>query len=223
MYEYLDGVTSAVTDALGRRTSFGVDAAGRAQETVASDGGVSSVQYDAANQVLSTKNALGIVTTYKYDKNGNLESLKDARGGTTSWTYDPMDRVQLATDQVGKTTAYTYNALGRPETITDRRGLTTELRYDELQRGVFIGFGREGSPGAYQYQSTLSSVYDERGRPEVHHGLHPGRRNGFLHLRRQGPALHRDQPTGHDHARVGRRGPAGHAEGAGSARYDIHV
>jgi RHS repeat-associated protein len=164
VYEYLDGVTSAVTDALGRRTSFGVDAAGRAQETIASDGGVSAVQYDAANQVLSTKNALGIDTTYKYDKNGNLESVKDARGGTTSWTYDPMDRVQVATDQVGKTTAYTYNALGRPETVTDRRGLTTELRYDELQRGVFTGFGRTGSPGAYQYQSTLSSVYDERGR-----------------------------------------------------------
>jgi RHS repeat-associated protein len=48
--------------------------------------------------------------------------------------------------------------------MTDRRGLTTEFRYDALQRQVFTGFGRTGQPGAYQYQSTLSSVFDERGR-----------------------------------------------------------
>ncbi|MFI5733146.1 polymorphic toxin-type HINT domain-containing protein [Kribbella sp. NPDC051587] len=163
-YEYLDDVVSAVTDAGGRRTSFNVDAAGRVQETVAPDGGVSSVQYDAANQVLSAKDALGVVTTYTYDKNGNRESLKDGRGGTSRWTYDAMDRVQQATDQVGESSTYTYNALGRPVTMTDRRGLTLELRYDDLQRNVFTGFGRTGTPGAYQYQSTLISLYDEKGR-----------------------------------------------------------
>ncbi|WP_344844083.1 RHS repeat-associated core domain-containing protein [Kribbella ginsengisoli] len=165
-YEYLDGMTSQVTDPLGRVTSYGVDSAGRVQETVGPDGSVSTVQYDAANQVLSTKDPLGSVTTYKYDKNGNLESLKDARGGTTTWAYDLMDRVHELTDQVGKKTTYTYNALGRPETITDRRGLTTEYRYDALQREVFTGYGRTGSPGAYQYQSTLISAYDDKGRLE---------------------------------------------------------
>ncbi|MEU4390245.1 RHS repeat-associated core domain-containing protein [Kribbella sp. NPDC023855] len=165
-YEYLDGMTSATIDPLGRKTSYGIDPAGRVHETVGPDGGVSTVQYDAANQVLSTKDPLGAVTTYTYDANGNLESLKDARNGTTSWAYDVMDRVHEVTDQVGKKTVYTYNALGRPETVTDRRGLTTEYRYDELQRQVFTGYGRTGSPGAYQYQSTLISVYDDKGRLE---------------------------------------------------------
>lgn len=163
-FDYLDGATSEVTDALGRKTTYGMDPAGRVQETVGPDGSVATVQYDAANQVLSTKDPLGAVTTYTYDKNGNLESLKDARDGTTSWAYDLMDRVHEVTDQVGKKTTYTYNSLGRPDTVTDRRGLTTEYRYDELQREVFTGYGRTGSPGAYQYQSTLSSVYDDKGR-----------------------------------------------------------
>ncbi|MFF1817270.1 polymorphic toxin-type HINT domain-containing protein [Kribbella sp. NPDC058245] len=163
-YEYQDGLTSAATDPLGRKTSYGIDLAGRVQETVNSDGGVSTVQYDAANQVLSTKDPVGAVTKYTYDKNGNMESLEDARGGTTRWSYDVMDRVHVQTDQLGKTTTFTYNALGRPLTVTDRRGLTTEYRYDALQREVFTGYGRTGTPGAYQYQSTLSSVYDDKGR-----------------------------------------------------------
>lgn len=165
-YEYLDGVTSEVTDPLGRKTSYGIDAAGRVVETVGPDGGVNTVQYDPANQVLSTKDPAGAVTTYTYDQNGNLESLKDARDGITTWAYDAADRVHRMTDQLGRDTTYTYTALGRPETVTDRRGLTTEYRYDELQREVFTGFGRTGSPGAYQYESTLTSVYDAKGRLE---------------------------------------------------------
>ncbi|WP_371401969.1 polymorphic toxin-type HINT domain-containing protein [Kribbella sp. NBC_00662] len=163
-YEYQDGATSAVTDALGRKTTYDYDDVGRLIQTVSPDGGMSSVQYDAADQVLSSKDPMGATTVSTYDKNGNQETLKDARGGTSTWTYDIADRVSQLTDQVGKSTYYTYNPLGRPETVTDRRGSTTEYRYDDLQRQVFTGYGRTGSPGAYQYQSTLTSAYDDNGR-----------------------------------------------------------
>lgn len=165
-YEYQDDAPAAVTDGLGRRTTYAIDELGRRRETVGPGGSVSSIEYDAANQVLSTKDPMGALTTYTYDKNGNQESLKDARGGTTRWTFDVMDRATEMTDPIGKSTTYTYTALGRPETSTDRRGLTTEYRYDDLQRHMFTGFGRTGAPGAYQYQSTLTSVYDDHDRLE---------------------------------------------------------
>ncbi|MFD7159036.1 RHS repeat-associated core domain-containing protein [Kribbella sp. NPDC059898] len=163
-YEYQDDARTAVTDALGRRTTYDLDSVGRLVQTVNPDGGVSSVQYDAANQVLSSTDPMGATTVATYDKNGNQETLKDARGGTTTWTYDISDRVSQLTDQLGKSTTYTYTALGRPETVTDRRGITTEYQYDDLQRQAFIGYGRTGSPGAYQYQSTIASIYDDHGR-----------------------------------------------------------
>ena len=163
-YEYQDDATSAVTDALGRRTTYTIDELGRTRETAGPDGAVSTIEYDAANQVLSTKDPMGALTTYTYDNNGNQETLKDARGGTTHWTFDVMDRATGMTDPVGKSITYTYTALGRPETLTDRRGLTTEYRYDDLQHHVFTGFGRTGSPGAYQDQSTLTSAYDDHDR-----------------------------------------------------------
>jgi len=43
--------------------------------------------------------------------------------------------------------------------VTDRADSPREYRYDELQREVSPGMA-DGLAGCYQYQSTLTSVYD---------------------------------------------------------------
>ena len=69
-YKTLDLV--AVTDRLGRTTSYA---------------------YDADHKPISTTDALGNKTTRTYYENGALKTLTDANGNTTSWNINVEGRV----------------------------------------------------------------------------------------------------------------------------------
>lgn len=163
-YEWLDGSLAATIDPMGRRTEYVVDAIGRTSQVIAPDGGITTTQVDAANQVTSVTDSLGRTTKLGYDANGNLTRMTAPGGAVTSYRYDMLDQLVRETDPLGKQTRYTYTPAGDLATITDRRGKTTEFRYNAVQQPTFTGFGRTGSAGSYDYESTQTYGYDNRGR-----------------------------------------------------------
>lgn len=107
-----NGLTTTVTDAMGRTTSTMNDILGR---------------------TLSITPPAGPSVSFTYDASGNM--LTATRGGaTTTLTYDTADRKLTMVDADMGSWSYTYDALGSMTSQTDARGCVSNLAYDVLSR-----------------------------------------------------------------------------------------
>jgi RHS repeat-associated protein len=158
-YDAQNNVTS-VTDARGKLTQYGYDAAGNNTSITLDGQQVFAATYDGQGQMLTSTDGNGNTTTYSYDAAGNLASVTDPRGNettytytdagllasevdprgncagcnpaehTTSYSYDADGRLLSVTDQLGHTTSYSYDAAGNKTSETDANGHTTSYSYD---------------------------------------------------------------------------------------------
>ncbi|HEY0974630.1 MAG TPA: RHS repeat-associated core domain-containing protein [Solimonas sp.] len=109
------GLTTIVTDALGRAEA----------RTINSQGWLVSTR-DAANRVL----------TYQYDPLGHLIRTVDPMGNSTQATYDLRGRKLTNVDPNMGTWSYTYNAIGEQIRQTDAKNQVTTFTYDLLGRTI---------------------------------------------------------------------------------------
>jgi YD repeat-containing protein len=100
-------LTTDVTDAAGRTTTYTQDAAGRLRSVLSpTTGGVrlqTSYDYDSdGNLVTITEDPAGLnrVTTMGYDSRGNLTSTRDNLGNTVTRTYDDFNQITSETRYV---------------------------------------------------------------------------------------------------------------------------
>ncbi|MEI7727963.1 MAG: RHS repeat-associated core domain-containing protein [Verrucomicrobiota bacterium] len=149
-YNRLNQVTN-ITDALGGRSAFFYDLAGRLVRTVNPDGEEVRTTYDSRSKVIAETDALGQTTRYGYDANGLRVSMtnhlgqvwryrKDAEGRLTGlqdpygfWQtrqYDPAGRVTADSDELGRTTRYAYDVMGRVTNAIAPDGAATTYEYD---------------------------------------------------------------------------------------------
>ena len=148
---YMSGGTpgkTAITDPLGRTTTFNyADLLDLSSRTDAA-GKTSSYTYDIVRRPLTFTDRLGNKSSVTYDPaSGYVASLTDAQGNATSFTwqpqaqggftfynlakiaypdgtsetfsYDSSGNVLTATDRAGKKTSYTYNSAGQVLTVTN--------------------------------------------------------------------------------------------------------
>ncbi len=123
----VDGNLTSTTDALGRVTSYGVDARGwRTSLTLPADG-----QFDRTY-------------LYYYDGVGNLtQETRPAGGKRFFYAYDPMNRRVWSQDPAdhGTQTVFTYKANpGAKLTTTDPNGNAYVLQSDGLGRPVRLDY-----------------------------------------------------------------------------------
>lgn len=177
----------AVTDELGRKTSFTYDE--RNLQTAIADplGHTTSTDYDAVGNVVAVTDAEGHVTRYgydplyrqtgitdaksqttafSYDAVGNLLSVTDSENNQTTYVYDALDRQISETNQLGKTRFYAYDKVGNLVSTTDRNGRTRQFNYDGLDRNTAeIWLDENGNPirttnYTYDAASQLIEVSD---------------------------------------------------------------
>ncbi|NJL16135.1 MAG: hypothetical protein HC938_01990, partial [Nitrospira sp.] len=122
-FEYDDeGLPTATTDALLRRTETAFDPLGRLKRSIEDVGGIAAqtqVQYDALDRTTRITDPKGLDTVYTY--NG----------------FDDM--VQLQSPDTGTTTS-SYDAAGNRIAATDARGVPMATQYDALNRSVAVGY-----------------------------------------------------------------------------------
>jgi len=107
------GLTTTITDPLGRKTSSTTNSQGKVVKVV-----------DAQNNAL----------TYSYDPFDNLRATTDPRGNVVSLTYDLRGRKINMLDPDMGWTFYAYNALGELVRQTDAKGQVSTMVYDRLGR-----------------------------------------------------------------------------------------
>ena len=148
-----------ITDGLGSRIDYTLDAAGnRTQERVYDPGGTlsrtRSRTFDALNRLAQDLGAQGQTTSYGYDGNANVTATADPLARTTTNAYDALNRLTQVLDPAGGITQYSYDAGGQLAQVTDPRGLATTYTYDGLGNLV-----TQGSPDT----GTTSSTFDAAG------------------------------------------------------------
>ena len=110
------GLTTVVTDALGRRSERVAD--GREQLTA----------------VREFSGTAAYTTRYQYDVFGNLTRLIDAAGNQTTLTYDALGRKTVLNDPDLGTWSYAYDGNSNLVSQTDARGQVLRFDYDALNR-----------------------------------------------------------------------------------------
>jgi RHS repeat-associated protein len=146
---------ASTTDALGKTTSYGYNAAGLVQ-TITRPGnsvttfsyfddgsvhtitdpenGVTTMTYDSAGHLQTIEDPSQNVRTLVIDAKGQLTSMTDAMQTQTAFAYDDDgNRTQVQVSAGGttiSTTTFGYDALSRLTTTTDADGNVTRQEYD---------------------------------------------------------------------------------------------
>lgn len=124
-----DGFMIAMTDPVGRSTSFVYDAGGRLTDVIdprrAAGAQVPYYHLDYnANGLLAIRETGGMgpdrVTAVSVDADGsrNLHHVTDPDGGVTSIYYYPTQQLGWTIDRLGQQTTYGYDVLGKVGSVT---------------------------------------------------------------------------------------------------------
>jgi RHS repeat-associated protein len=156
-YNYVAAQLTEISDSLGNRITYTLDAMGNRTQDQVFDAGNTLTQsrsrvFNNRNRVSQDIGAQGQTTSYGYDNNGNLTTVNAPLSGVTTYTYDASNRLLRTTDPLGQQVNYGY-AGNLISSVSDPRGLTTNYGYS----GNIVN--QVLSPDA----GTTSSAYDAAG------------------------------------------------------------
>ena len=159
-----NGLTTTITDPLGRKTSTTVNSQGKTVKVVDAQSKTLTYHYDPFGNLLTTTDPLGNVVKLTYDLRGRKTGMQDPDMGKWTYVYNALDELVKQTDAKGQVTTMVYDRLGR----LTRRSTTDFISnwyYDTYKGGGACqkGIGKlcqaETSTG---YNRTVS--YDTLGR-----------------------------------------------------------
>jgi RHS repeat-associated protein len=159
------GLTTAITDALAGRSSFGYD--GRNNLTAVTDARGATVHYtyDGQNN-LKTVTTLSGTTVYTYNNRGQATARRDANGRLTQFGYDPTtgNLLQIVNPKF-ETVNLQYDSLGRLTQFTNARSVVTRYEYDSGDRLTRLIENYRPDPcPASECNLTTQYSYDGAGR-----------------------------------------------------------
>ena len=167
--DLVSGLAVKTTDALGRVSTDGYDAAGRTIAQTSPAGLTTTTSYQPATftaQATTTVHAAdGHLTQTTYDDLGRAVSVTDnvSKGvfvedpsvrTVSTDTYSPDGTTVSATDLRGLTTTTTNDALGRPVMTTGPTGITTDTSYDGVENSSTVSTIGDGAKGPAQITRT---------------------------------------------------------------------
>ncbi|MDR6720566.1 RHS repeat-associated core domain-containing protein [Paenibacillus sp. 2003] len=154
-----EGNVTAVEDAEGNVTRYGMDAFGRTLRTQYPDETIATKVYNAADRTVIYEDAAGnktrekqdllgrvtVVEEYRngtyvplqqneYDLDGNVTASTDGNNQRTTYTYDAAGRIATATTAKQETSRYFYSHQGQVTQVVSANGQTVTKQYDELGR-----------------------------------------------------------------------------------------
>ena len=173
-YEYdIRWRLKAEVDALGKRTVFTYDDAGRQTSETAPSGNMRSWTYDAAGLLETATDGVGNTSRYSYDDANQLTRITLPRGGHYDYEYGADGRMSTETDPVGGSTAFTYDGNGQIVKTTYPSGREVTVAYDAAGHMASTSAGAETRTFGYDDAGRLTSAnsaagtyaytYDNRG------------------------------------------------------------
>lgn len=166
-----DGKLIWEDNALGLRTAYNYDPAGRKIVTTDIYGGRSTNVFDKFGNTLSTRNALGVETRFNYDSLGRMTSRVLAAGTslarTNAYKFTPLGQVYEIAWPDASASIYSYDELGRLAAVSGTREAPVSYQYDRNGRIVVVTDGNAFSrTNRYDSAGLLSQVVSPDGAVE---------------------------------------------------------
>jgi YD repeat-containing protein len=138
------GYTTAMTDALNNRTSFGYSNDSRNNLTSITDARNNTISYtyDISNNLKTITTVSGTIV-YTYNSRSQVTQLRDEKQQLTQYGYDSVGNLTAITDTLNNKTTLAYDSLGRLTRLTDARGNQNRFGYDN-----------DGPPAAFSSAKT---------------------------------------------------------------------
>jgi RHS repeat-associated protein len=135
-FEY-DGARrlTAISNKLGERIEYSIDAMGNPTEERILDGS-SALAYrhvnlfDELGRMIKDVGTNEQVNLEKYDANGNATESIDGNGNQTVNAFDPLDRLISSTDANNQAAQFAYDDQDNLTSVSDQRGLVTRYEYN---------------------------------------------------------------------------------------------
>ena len=186
-------LTTAVVDALGRRTTYAYDGWGNVSSETRLAGTADAVTttftyepvyhqlatvtdplqhtttlgYGARGKLVSVRDPLGHETTLAYNGAGQPVSVTNALSKTTSFEYD-LNELVAVTDPLARKATRFFDAAGRMLRTSDPLGAVTRYTYDALNQATKATDALGGETiFAYDANGNLLSLTDARGKQTV--------------------------------------------------------
>jgi len=159
-----NGLTTTITDPLGRKTSTAVNSQGQIVKVIDAQNSALTYSHDPFGNLLKTTDPLGNVVTLTYDLRGRKTGMRDPDMGNWTYVYNALGELVKQTDAKSQVSTMLYDRLGRL-TRRSEPDLISNWYYDAYKSGAACqkGIGKlcqaETSTG---YNRTLS--YDTLGR-----------------------------------------------------------
>jgi RHS repeat-associated protein len=137
-YRYdAEGRLEASTDALGRETTYGLDALDRVLATVqnatapttANDRATIGSVYDALDRPTSVTDPNGLVTAYERNAFGDLLRLQSPDTGVSTATYDSAGNLRQSVDADGRQRLQSHDVLNRVTAVSYPQDTTLNETY----------------------------------------------------------------------------------------------
>ncbi|MGB6686577.1 MAG: RHS repeat-associated core domain-containing protein [Terracidiphilus sp.] len=132
-------ISTAVTSAGNRTTTYGYDAAENLTSVTQPDGSALTYTYDAAHRLTAITDLLGEKISYNLDALGDhtATGVRNASNAVTSLhsnTFDALGRMLEDIGASNQTASSAYDAVGNMVTATDEASNTTQRAFDPLNR-----------------------------------------------------------------------------------------
>jgi len=160
--DYAKGQQTVVTNSLGHRTGYKLNAIGLVVEILDAFGGTQKFEYDERTlQKLKQTDQVGGVTTWEYDDRGNCTKTVGPTGATTAVAYNGMNLPTQATDESGGTWKWTYDSLGHVVSLADPAGQVETYSWRD---GLLVIVAHGGAqPMRLEWDSSKNPSLMERG------------------------------------------------------------
>lgn len=164
----------AMTDALGNKISYTLDALGnRIKEDIFDPSNTLTQQrrriFDSLNRLAQDIGAQNQITAYQYDANGNLIGTTDPLAHTTTQAYDALNRLVQVTDPANGIAKYTYGTNDRLTQVMDPRNIGTAYSYDGLDNLTqTVSLDAGSTTHTYDAAGNLITQTDARNKKTVY-------------------------------------------------------
>ncbi len=158
---------TSVTDKLGNRVVYTLDAMGNREQEIVYDAGGQIIRqrarvYNKLNRLeqdIGGHSAATQVTRYDYDLGGNLKKITDPLSRVTEHSFDALNRLQEITQPAPEVSVprpklvYGYNGQDQLTSVTDPRNLATTYSIDGLGNRT-----KTASPDAGEERYTFDAA-----------------------------------------------------------------
>jgi RHS repeat-associated protein len=119
--------------------------------------------YNAAGQVTSVQLPTGETTAFQYDSQGFMEAIiPPAPGSRVDFTKDNVGRIATSSDAVNGTLAYSYDKLDRLRKVTYPDNTTEETAYDRLDVDYVVDRNNLKTDYTFNAVRQLTDVIDPK-------------------------------------------------------------